>query len=79
MARGRHLSAAAWWAILTVVVMTGGAGAASDQNPMDVSSYARQVAELRIPTLVSVRKASTEALQLFDEGQYDEAVEALDR
>lgn len=68
-----------WWAILTVLPTDGVSGAAGNENALDVSSYARQVAELGIPTLASVREAASEAQALFDQGEYEKAVDALDR
>lgn len=79
MAHRRHLGVALYGIIVTAAVVSGARGAASPQDPLDVSSYARQVAELGIPTLASVQQASAEAQGLVEQGQYEKAVDALER
>lgn len=49
-----------------------------DENPFDTSVYQKEISDLGVPTTKDVEDAATKAQQLFESGNYEEALPALE-
>lgn len=77
----RRFSLVAAIAIFFVVIMfCSGALAQTEksiENPLDISKYQSQIAEMGIPTDEAVRQIADKAQALFNEGDYEKALPVL--